>query len=114
MQATVQPIDQIENGNAQPSIQLMHEVYGGEIYESYPLGKYIVAAPGVCSGRPTFKYTRLEVSMILAQLSTGRTIEELVHAYALSDLKPEAIREALLLASRALVKLTTASEPVPA
>jgi uncharacterized protein (DUF433 family) len=102
------------NGTAQPAIQLVQELYGGEPYEYYPLGKYIVAAPGVCGGRPTFKYSRLEVSMILAQLSTGRTIDELVRAYAESNLTPEAVREAILLASQALINLSTAPEPVPA
>jgi len=33
---------------------------GGEPYEYYPLGEYIVIAPGVCGGRPTFKGTRLD------------------------------------------------------
>ncbi|MCE7986806.1 MAG: DUF433 domain-containing protein [Caldilinea sp. CFX5] len=29
----------------------------------------MVAAPGVCGGRPTFKYTRLEATMVLAFLA---------------------------------------------
>jgi len=33
----------------------------GELYGYYLLGKYIVAAPGVCEGRPTFKFTRIDV-----------------------------------------------------
>ncbi len=92
------------NGGQAALIQLTSEIYGGELYEYYPLGKYIVAAPGVCGGRPTFKYTRLEVSMILAQLSIGRTIDELVRDYRRPELTPEAIYEALLLASKGVVK----------
>ena len=38
--------------------KLTTEIVGGESYEYYPLGKYIVATPGGCGGRPTFKYTR--------------------------------------------------------
>jgi hypothetical protein len=38
---------------------LVCEMYGDVPYEYYPIGQYIVAAPGVCGGRPTFKYTRL-------------------------------------------------------
>lgn len=34
--------------------ELVSEIYGGEPYEYYPLGEHIVAAPGVCRGRPTF------------------------------------------------------------
>ncbi len=84
-------------------LKLAQELYGGEPYEYYPLGKYIVAAPGVCGGRPTFKYTRLEVSVILSSIASGETIEQIVQSYALSQLTPEAIREAIQLAGQALV-----------
>jgi hypothetical protein len=43
-------------------LELVRETVGGEPYEYYPLGQYVVIAPGVCGGRPTFKYTRLDVS----------------------------------------------------
>lgn len=90
------------NGVSQPKLELTSEIYGGEIYEYYSLGNYVVAAPGVCGGRPTFKYTRIDVSMILAQLSIGQTIEEVVRDYDRRELTVEAISEALLLASKAL------------
>lgn len=38
--------------------QLIREMVGGESYEYVPLGKFVVSAPAVCRGRPTFKYTR--------------------------------------------------------
>src|SRR5438093_7174788 len=41
--------------------ELVCEIVGGEPYEYYPLGQYVVRAPGVCGGRPTFKYTRIDV-----------------------------------------------------
>jgi len=90
------------------STGLVREMYGGEPYEYYRLGEYIVAAPGVCGGRPTFKYTRLEVSVILALLTTGRTIEQLAQAYSLSNLTPEAVKEAIRVADQALLQLTQA------
>jgi hypothetical protein len=34
--------------------QLVTEIVGGEPYEYFPMGDYIVRAPGVCRGRPTF------------------------------------------------------------
>lgn len=71
------------------------EMYGGEPYEYHSLGKYIVMAPGVCGGRPTFKYTRLEASMILAWLSTGRTVESVIKGYRDSHLTLEAVEEAI-------------------
>jgi hypothetical protein len=54
--------------------KLMQETVGGESYEYYHLGDNIVAAPGICSGRPTFKYTRIEVEIVLDQLATGITL----------------------------------------
>lgn len=88
------------------SVGLVEEMYGGEPYEYYPLGQYIVIAPGVCGGRPTFKYTRLEASMILALLSAGDTIEQLVEAYSGSDLTDDAVREAIRLANQAFLQST--------
>jgi hypothetical protein len=35
------------------SMELVTETVGGEAYAYYPLGEYIVRAPGVCGGRPT-------------------------------------------------------------
>jgi uncharacterized protein (DUF433 family) len=86
--------------------KLAQEMYGGEIYEYYPLGKYIVAAPGICGGRPTFKYTRLEVRMILALLAAGETIEQAVQAYSESKITPEAVKEAIQLAKQAFLRST--------
>ncbi len=84
--------------------QLVREMQNREPYEYFALGKYVVAAPGICGGRPTFKYTRLEVSVILSLLATGQTIEQVVQAYATSPLVTEAVIEALQLANQALVE----------
>ena len=83
---------------------LVREEVGGQIYEYYPLGKYIVSAPGVCGGRPTFKYTRLEVAVVLDLLAAGWTVERLVREYAQSRLTPEAVQEAIHLAKQALLR----------
>jgi uncharacterized protein (DUF433 family) len=92
-------------------LKLVREVYGGQLYEYCPLGKHIVVAPGVCGGRPTFKYTRLEVSVVLSLLAAGETIEQVVKAYSLSRLTPEAVQEAIRLADRALVQSAKTLEP---
>ena len=42
--------------------------------EHRPLGKFVVSAPGVCRGRPTFKYTRIEVAGALERLAAGHAI----------------------------------------
>jgi uncharacterized protein (DUF433 family) len=76
----------------------VREVIGDGLYEYYPLGQYIVIAPGVCGGRPTFKYTRLDVRHALGLLAAGRTVEQVAHGY---DLPIEAVQEAVVLAARA-------------
>ena len=89
------------NGISPTTNRLTKESYAGDVYEYYPLGTHVVAAPAVCGGRPTFKYTRIEVRMILAYLAEGKTIPEIVKDYGRKELTTEAIREALLLASSA-------------
>ncbi len=81
--------------------ELVHEMVGDVLYEYYPLGEYVVVAPGVCGGRPTFKYTRLEVSQILALLGIGYSIEELIDQYEASRLSYAAVQEAIRLAEEA-------------
>jgi uncharacterized protein (DUF433 family) len=93
------------------NVDLVRETYGGEPYEYYPLGKHVVAAPGICGGRPIFKYTRLEVSIILSLIASGETVEQAVQAYALSGLTPEAVREAIQLADQALVRSVGPLQP---
>lgn len=91
---------------APPIIQfrLVHEHYAGETYAFYPLGEHVVVAPAICGGRPTFKYTRLEVSLILARVASGDTIQQVVDDYAQSSLTTEAVSEAIQLANRALLQ----------
>jgi uncharacterized protein (DUF433 family) len=81
--------------------KLVMEMYGGEPYEYYPLGKYVVAAPGVCGGRPTFKYTRIEAKYALDLIATGRSIEEIAYRFRRSNVSADAVREALSLAALA-------------
>ncbi len=58
---------------------LVRETVGDELYEYYHLGDHIVAAPGICGGRPTFKYTRIEVEVVLDQLAVGIPLEQLAN-----------------------------------
>lgn len=94
------------------ALNVVREIYGGEPYEYYPLGRYIVAAPGVCGGRPTFKYTRLEVEFVLDRLAHGESIDALVAAYSASGLTAEAVLEAISLAGQALTRSVRAPQPV--
>ncbi len=75
----------------------------GQMYEYLPLGKHVVSAPGVCRGRPTFKYTRIEVAGVLSWLCAGHSVDELVAGYG-GRVTAEALREAGALAAKALLR----------
>ena len=77
--------------------KFVREMIEDEPYEYYPLGQHIVAAPGVCGGRPTFKYTRIDVRHALGLLAAGRTVEQVARGY---DIPLEAVQEALELVAR--------------
>ncbi len=83
--------------------RLVREKVGEDVYEYYPLGKYVVSAPGVCRGRPTFKYTRIEVAGILDRLAAGHSAEEIVAGFQ-GRFSREALEEAVSLAAKALVR----------
>lgn len=87
--------------------ELVTEMYGDEPYAYYPLGKYIVAAPGVCGGKPTFKYTRIRVEFILELLAAKWTIEQIMYKYRETELTAEGVQEAITLAKKAFVKTVT-------
>jgi len=54
------------------------EIIGNEPYEYLPMGQYIVRALGVCGGRPTFKYSRIEVAGALNRLAAGESLDSIV------------------------------------
>lgn len=87
-------------GRKPSSKHLVRELRGGEPYEYFPLGKYIVAAPGVCGGRPTFKYTRIDVKHVLDALAGGWTIDQVVYHFRASHISEAAVREAIHLATQ--------------
>src|SRR5437762_770275 len=90
-----------EVGN--PEDGLVREMVGGEPYDYRPLGNYVVSAPGVCGGEPTFKYTRIDARFILERIQAGETLEDLVAAYC-GRISSEAIEEALRLDQQCLLE----------
>ena len=102
------------NGELQSKAQLIREHVGDEVYEYYPLGKYVVRAPHVCDGRPTFRYTRIEVGFILNRLAQGKSIEYIVDAYRDPHLTTAAIQEAITLANRDFITSPQATQPIAA
>jgi uncharacterized protein (DUF433 family) len=77
-------------------VQPITELVGGEPYQYYPLGSYVVRAPAVCGGRPTFKYTRIEITGTLERLAAGETVDEIVAGYR-GRVSHEAVTEAIHL-----------------
>lgn len=71
------------------------------------IGRYIVADPKICHGKPTFRGTRVLVSDVLEQVASGMAWETIIEEWNNSITK-DAIKEAVQLASQAL--LTHADE----
>jgi len=76
--------------------ELITEMVSDERYQYYPLSENVVRAIGVCDGRPTFKYTRIEITGTLERLAAGETIDNIVAGYR-GRVTHEAIFEAVRL-----------------
>lgn len=66
------------------------------------LGRHIVTDPKICHGKPTFRGTRVLVADVLEQVASGMAWETIIEEWNDSITK-EAIREAVQLASQALL-----------
>jgi len=69
--------------------------------EAQALGKYIVADPEICHGKPTFRGTRIMVWQVLEMVAEGMPWDEIVWQCH-SSINRDAIAEAVLLANKAL------------
>ena len=67
------------------------------------IGRHIVADPKVCHGQPTFRGTRVLVSDVLSQVASGMDWQSIIEDWH-GNISEDAIREAVDLASRALIK----------
>ena len=68
-----------------------------------PMGRYIVADPKICHGRPTFRGTRVLIADVLEQVAAGMAWDSIIDEWNGSITK-EAIREAVQLAIQALLR----------
>lgn len=66
------------------------------------LGRYIVADPKICHGKPTFRGTRVFVSDVLDQVASGMDWESIIESWN-GSITTEAIAEAVQLAAQALL-----------
>jgi uncharacterized protein (DUF433 family) len=79
------------------------------------LGRYIVADPEICHGKPTFVGTRIMVAQVLKQVSKGMTWDAITTEWQGAVTK-EAIAEAVEIAQRTFEDHAAeyAQEPQPA
>jgi len=79
------------------------------------LGRYIVADPAICHGKPVFRGTRIFVSDVLEMVAEGMAWETIIEQWHNSITK-EAIAEAVKLSSEAFFRHADefVLEPTPA
>jgi uncharacterized protein (DUF433 family) len=65
---------------------------------------------GVCGGRPTFKYTRIEIAGTLERLAAGENVDEMVAGYR-GRVSREAILEAIQIVTAGFLKTLPALKP---
>jgi uncharacterized protein (DUF433 family) len=90
--------------------ELITESVKGEPYQYYPLGEHVVRAVGVCGGRPTFKYTRIEIAGTLDRLAVGESLDMIVAGYR-GRVSREAVIEAIQVVTDGFLKTLPALEP---
>jgi uncharacterized protein (DUF433 family) len=90
--------------------EFITEVVNGESYQYYPLGEHVVRAVGVCGGRPTFKYTRIEITGTLDRLAAGESLDTIVAGYR-GRISREAVMEAVQIVTDGFLKTLPALEP---
>jgi|WetSurMetagenome_2_1015567.scaffolds.fasta_scaffold681419_1 uncharacterized protein (DUF433 family) len=67
------------------------------------LGRYIIADPAICHGKPTFRGTRIMVWQVLDMVAEGMAWESIVEEFG-GNITKEAVAEAIQLASRSFIK----------
>jgi uncharacterized protein (DUF433 family) len=99
-----------ELGGERSMSEPITEVVNGELYQYYPLGEYVMRAVGVCGGRPTFKYTRIEIAGALDRLAAGESLDEIVAGYR-GRVSREAVMEAIQVVTSGFLNTLPALEP---
>lgn len=67
------------------------------------LGRFIVADPDICHGKPTFRGTRVLVADVLDQVAAGLAWESIIEEWR-GSIPQEAIAEAVRLARQAFLE----------
>jgi len=74
----------------------------GRLKKRVEIGRYLVRDPEIYHGELTFKGTRVPVSVVLAYIAKGISVDEVPRHWP--DVSPDAAREALLLAKKAMLE----------
>ncbi len=90
---------------------IITEIVGGEPYEYIPLGDHVMRAVGICRGRPTFKYTRVEIAGVLDRIADGESVDEIARGFD-GYISRDAITEAVQIANRLFTSSYPAFPPV--
>ncbi len=90
--------------------ELITEIVNGEPYQYYPLGEHVVRAVGICGGRPTFKYTRIEITGTLDRLAAGESLDAIVAGYR-GRVSREAVIAAVQIVTDGFLKTLPALAP---
>lgn len=69
------------------------------------LGRYLVADPEICRGKPTFKGTRIMVQQVLADVADGRSWDYICNTRWGGKIPLAAVAEAVRLAGEAWMEL---------
>jgi uncharacterized protein (DUF433 family) len=64
------------------------------------IGRFVVADPAICHGKPTFRGTRILVADVLEQVAEGVAWETIIEEWR-GDVPLDALSEAVRLASQA-------------
>jgi uncharacterized protein (DUF433 family) len=83
--------------------KLSVRLLGAKFTSMFRWASTLSAQRGVCGGRPTFKYTRVEVAVVLRLLAAGLSIDELVTNFG-GRISREAIEEAIKWAAKLVAK----------
>ena len=89
--------------------ELITELVNGEPYQYYSLGEHVVRAVGICGGRPTFKYTRIEITGALDRLAAGERLDTIVEGYR-GRVSHQAVIEAVQIVTDQFLKTLPALE----
>jgi uncharacterized protein (DUF433 family) len=81
----------------------MNKASGSRINGRIELGRYIVADPKICHGKPTFRGTRVFVADVLADVERGLSWDFIIQRWGGGKISKAAITEAVRLARNALL-----------